>query len=174
MQDIQNTATWPTTFGSICVVVGGLTLFGSCLSLSGMAEIEQLHTAIPFGEGEIGDALRGQLQETAPMSWVATLLSCLNILFSIVLTIAGMGLLQHAPKARVALLWWAGLYILLNIVGVIIHWVPRWELVQEHAEVQGMFLAQLVISTPLYLILPVFLLFFLNKNRIRSEVESWR
>lgn len=139
-----------------------------------MAEIEQLHTAIPFGEGEIGNALRTQLQETAPISWVSTLLSCLNILFSIVLTITGMALLQHVPRARVTLLWWAGLYIILNIGGVIVHWVPRWRLVQEHAEVKGMFLAQLMISTPLYLILPVFLLFFLNKNRIRSEVESWR
>ena len=39
------------------VFLGGLSLFGSCLSLLGMSEIEQLHTAIPFGKGELDESL---------------------------------------------------------------------------------------------------------------------
>jgi hypothetical protein len=60
------------------------------------------------------------------------------------------------------------------IGGVIINWTPRWELVQENSEVQGMFLAQLLISMPMYLILPIFLLIFLNKKQIQSEITTWR
>ena len=55
--DQQNTTMWPTTFGALCIVVGGLSLFGGCLALSGMSEIEQLHTAIPFGRGELDEQL---------------------------------------------------------------------------------------------------------------------
>jgi len=46
--------------------------------------------------------------------------------------------------------------------------------VQQSSEVQAMFLAQIVISMPLYLILPIFLLIYLNKNQARNEVALWR
>ena len=165
---------WPTTVGAACVIVGGLSLFGGCLSLGGMAEMEQLHTAIPFGEGQLSEELRLKLQATAPNRVVTNFFSILNIIFAIALTLFGIGLLQQNPNARKRLLCWATTYIALMIGGVIINWTPRWELVQDNSEVQGMFLAQLLISMPMYLILPIFLLIFLNKKQIQSEITTWR
>jgi len=173
-QETENAITWPTTVGAVCVIVGGLSLFGACLSLSGMAEIEQLHTAIPFGDGEMNDALLGKLQATAPLQGVSNLISGLSMFFAIALTVFGLGLLQEHPCARRRLLIWSLLYIILTIGGVIINWAPRFDLIQENSEVQGMFLAQLLISMPMYLTLPVFLLVFLNKKQIRSEIATWR
>ena len=173
-QEAENTITWPTTIGAVCVIVGGLSLFGGCLSFAGMAEIEQLHTAIPFGEGELSEELRAQLQATAPNPGIANLFSGLNIFFAIALTLLGMNFIQHNPKARKKLLIWSGSYILLTIGGVIINWTPRLELVQENSEVLGMFLAQVLISMPMYLILPCFLLFYLNKKKVQSEIITWR
>ncbi len=173
-QSLQYTSTWPTTIGAVCIVVGGLSLFGGCLALSGMAEIEQLHTAIPFGDGELSEELTKQLKETEPATWIATLTSLLNIVFSVVLAGSGMALLQRAPKAKATLLIWSGLYILFILASAWANWAPRMELVSQNNEVQGMFLAQLVISMPLYLALPVFLLIFLNRKQTRYEVALWR
>ena len=44
----------------------------------------------------------------------------------------------------------------------------------QNKEVEGMFLAQIAISMPLYLALPIFLLIFLNRKQTRNEVASWR
>jgi hypothetical protein len=173
-QETENAITWPTTVGAVCIIVGGLSLFGGCLSLAGMAEMEQLHTAIPFGDGEISEELLKKLQATAPLEGVANLFSGLNILFALALTVFGMNLLQEHPKARTRLFIWSALYILLTIAGIIINWTPRLPLIQENSEVQGMFLAQLLISMPMYLILPIFLLIFLNRKQVRSEIASWR
>jgi hypothetical protein len=173
-EESVHSPTWPTTIGAVCVIVGGLSLFGGCLSLAGMAEMEQLHTAIPFGDGKISEELLLKLQATAPMQEIAILFSSLNILFAVAVTLFGMGLLQQHPKSQKALLWWSAIYICIRIAGVIINWMPRMQLVQENSEVQGMFLAQLLISMPMYLILPVFLLIFLNKKQVRSEIASWR
>jgi hypothetical protein len=173
-QDPQHSATWPTTIGAVCIVVGGLTLFGGCLALTGMAEIEQLHTAIPFGEGKLSEELAAKLKETEPAAWIASVATLLNIVLSVVLVGSGMALLQRAPKARVALLYWSVFYVLITIASAWLNWAPRMELVSQNSDVQGMFLAQLVISMPLYLALPVFLLIYLNLKQTRNEVANWR
>ena len=142
--------------------------------MTGMAEIEQLHTTIPFGEGELDDELRKQLDATAPTKWIASIASVANIVFSIFLVGAGMALLQRVPKARKSLLIWSVLYILFTICAAIINWFPRMDLVKQNSEVQGMFLAQIVISMPMYLLLPIFLLFYLNTKRVRNELNLWR
>jgi hypothetical protein len=85
-----------------------------------------------------------------------------------------MALLQRAPSARKTLLVWSVFYLLFSIASTVANWAPRMELVQQNNDVKGMFLAQLVISTPLYLALPVFLLIFLNRKRIRNEIAFWR
>ncbi len=173
-QEAENQITWPTTVGAVCVIVGGLSLFGSCLSLSGMAEIEQLYTAIPFGDGKLSEETLSKLQENAPLPGIMNLISGLKIFFAIGLTVFGMALLQEHPKARVRLLLWSVLYTTLTIAGIIINWTPQWDLIQESSEIMGMFLATLLIYMPMYLILPIFLLIFLNKKQIRSEIASWR
>ena len=171
---VQNPATWPTTVGAVCIIVGGLSLFGGCLALTGMAEIEQLHTAIPFGDGELSEELIEQLDSTAPPNWFASVTATMNIVFSIVLVGAGMALLQRSPNARVTLLAWSMLYIMFTISAAAANWAPRMELVSQNSEVLGMFLAQIAISMPLYLVLPVFLLIYLNRKQARNEVASWR
>jgi hypothetical protein len=173
-EDVQHSETWPTTIGAVSIIVGGLSLFGGCLALTGMAEMEQLHTAIPFGDGELSDELVAQLKATAPAKWILNITTIANIVFSVILTWAGMALLQRAPSARKTLLVWSVFYLLFSIASAVANWAPRMELVQQNNDVKGMFLAQLVISTPLYLALPVFLLIFLNRKRIRNEIAFWR
>jgi hypothetical protein len=170
----QNTTTWPTTFGAVCIVVGGLSFFGGCLALTSMSEIEQLHTAIPFGKGELDEQLLVELASSAPPQWVETFMSIMNIVLSVVLVGSGMAILQRAPKARTILLLWAVIHIVITITNTIVTWQPRWELVSSYPDVKGMFAAHLVIYLPMYLVLPVFLLWWLNRNHVRNEISHWR
>jgi hypothetical protein len=165
---------WPTTFGALCIVVGGLSLFGGCLALSGMSEIEQLHTAIPFGRGELDEQLIADLAASAPPQWVGTFISIANIVLSIVLAGTGMALLQRAPRSRGILLAWASVYIVITIAGTVATWMPRGDLIAASSDVKGMFLAHLVLSLPLYLALPTFLLWWLNRSHVRNEISLWR
>ena len=173
-ENVQYSQTWPTTIGAVCIVVGGLSLFGGCLAFTGITEIEQLHTAIPFGEGELSEELVAQLKATEPAKWIMHVITFANILFSIILVGAGMALLQRGLKARKILLLWSFFYTIFSIASAIAIWTPRMELVSQNQEVKGMFLAQLVISTPLYLGLPVFLMIFLNRKRTKNEIALWR
>jgi hypothetical protein len=165
---------WPTTFGALCIVVGGLSLFGGCLALSGMSEMEQLHTAIPFGRGELDEQLIADLAASAPPQWVGTFISIANIVLSIVLAGTGMALLQRAPRSRGILLAWASVYIVITIAGTVVTWMPRGDLIAASSDVKGMFLAHLVLSLPLYLALPTFLLWWLNRSHVRNEILLWR
>jgi len=164
---------WPTTFGALCIVVGGLSLFGGCLALSGMSEMEQLHTAIPFGRGELDEQLIADLAASAPPQWVGTFISIANIVLSIVLAGTGMALLQRAPRSRGILLAWASVYIVITIAGTVVTWMPRGDLIAASSDVKGMFLAHLVLSLPLYLALPTFLLWWLNRSHVRNETSLW-
>ena len=172
--EAQNTTTWPSTVGGICIIVGGLSLFGGCIALTGMSEIEQLHTAIPFGKGELDEQLIADLAASASPQWVGTLISIANIVLSIVLAGTGMALLQRAPRSRRILLVWAGVYIVIMIAGTVATWMPRGDLIAVSSDVKGMFLAHLVISLPLYLALPTFLLWWLNRSHVRNEISLWR
>jgi len=174
IESIQYSETWPTTVGSVCIVVGGLSLFGGCLSLTGMSEIEQLYSAVPFGEGEMNEEIILALSVHAPPAWMTTFGSMLVILFSLALTFFGASLLQRSPGAVLKLKCWSVLYIVFTLLMVIINWVPRVSLIESESTVKGLLLAQLTISIPLYLVLPIFLLFFLNSKKVRNELLLWR
>ena len=139
-----------------------------------MSDLAQLHTAIPFGEGELSKSIVEDLAKTAPFEWLLRITTMIQIVLSLVLISQGIFLIQRVPSARKWLLWWAWLYIATSIFQVIINWYPRMELVQTNSEIQGMFLAQLLISIPLYLALPVSLLYWMNKKLIKTEVSGWR
>ena len=170
----KQTSTWPNVVGAICIVFGGLSLFGSCLGFLGMSEIEQLHTAIPFGKGELDDSFLLQLQVAGPAIWLIRLFQILSMLLSLFLLYQGMLLLQRDSRAIFCLFCWSYSSIILSILSLILNWIPRWSLIATNSEIKGMFLAHLLISLPIALLLPVFLLIFLNKRHIKTEVVQWR
>ena len=160
--------------GAVCIIVGGLSLFGGCLSFSGMSEIEQLHTAVPFGDGEMSEEVMEMLKNTAPASWVSSIASIASIVFSVLLIVFGMSLLLRNPASVSRLQWWAILYTLFTIGSAAMQWYPRLAILKENSTVEALFLAQITISLPLYLVLPIFLLVYLNTTRVKNELALWR
>ncbi|MEE2819411.1 MAG: hypothetical protein VX615_02245 [Planctomycetota bacterium] len=169
-----NQLQWVTICGAICVIVGGLMLFGGCLGLSGMDELQQLHTAIPIGEGEISDTLQLELIEHGPPMWFARLSSLIVVCFSLYLLMQGIFLIQRDPRVPKRLVLWSLCFIIFTIVVVLMNWVPRWLLVASNSEVKAMFLAQLLIAIPMQLALPVGLIIFFNKQKVKADIALWR
>ena len=165
---------WPTTFGAICIVVGGLTLFGGCLGLSGMDELQQLHTAIPFGSGEMDESLAASLATSGPPMWFTRTTQIITVLMALFLLIQGVFLLQRDRSAPSKLVLWSYAYITLSIATLVFQWVPRWLLVTTNSEAKGVFLAQLLIAMPMQLLLPAILIVFLNKKKVKAEIAGWR
>ena len=173
MNEQQWESTWPTTMGSVCVVVGGLLLFGGCLSLTGMSSFEQLHTATMLPGAEANDALMEQLAAEGPPRWVAGLAGLIRAVLSLILIGGGMGLLQRRRRSPRLLLIWSVVFIIVTITMAAVQWAPRWSLVQESVDAHGLFLAEALISMPLYLALPVIMLIVLRRASIRHETEGW-
>tara|TARA_Y100000589_G_C27043559_1_gene584198 strand:+ start:373 stop:900 length:528 start_codon:yes stop_codon:yes gene_type:complete len=165
---------WITVCGAICVIVGGLMLFGGCLGLSGMDELQQLHTAIPIGEGEISDSLQSELIEHGPPMWFSRLSNLVVVCLSLYLLIQGIFLIQRDPKVPKRLMLWSFCSIIFTIVAVLMNWVPRWLLVTSTPEVEAIFLAQLLIALPMQLALPVGLIIFFNKQKVKANIAQWR
>ena len=149
-------------------------LFGGCLGLSGMDELQQLHTAIPIGEGEISGTLQSELIEHGPPMWFARLSSLIVVCFSLYLLMQGLFLIQRDPRVPKRLVLWSRCFIIFTIVVVLMNWVPRWLLVASNSEVKAMFLAQLLIAMPMQLALPVGLIIFFNKQKVKADIALWR
>tara|TARA_Y100001968_G_C19134996_1_gene608617 strand:+ start:71 stop:598 length:528 start_codon:yes stop_codon:yes gene_type:complete len=169
-----NQLQWVTVCGAICVIVGGLMLFGGCLGLSGMDELQQLHTAIPIGDGEMSDSLQAELIEHGPPMWFARVNSICVVCFSLFLLMQGIFLIQRDPKVPRRLILWSFCFIIFTFVVVLMNWVPRWLLVASNSEVKAMFLAQLLIAMPMQLALPVGLIIFFNKQKVKADIAQWR
>ncbi len=149
-------------------------LFGGCLGLSGMDELQQLRTAIPIGKGEISDTLQAELAEYGPPMWFARISSIISVCFSLYLLMQGIFLIQRDPKVPKRLIFWSLFFISFTIVVVLMNWVPRWLLVASNSEVKAMFLAQLLIAMPMQLALPVGLIIFFNKQKVKADIAQWR
>ncbi len=173
MDERQWNSSWPTTMGAVCVVVGGLLLFGGCLSLTGMSTFAQLHTATMLPGAEANDALMEQLAAEGPPQWVAGLGGLIRLILALTLIGGGMGLLQRRRRSRVLLLIWSVVFIVVTITMAAVQWAPRWNLVQESVDARSLFLAEALISMPLYLALPVIMLIVLCREAIRHETEGW-
>ena len=149
-------------------------LFGGCLGLSGMDELQQLHTAIPIGEGEISDSLQSELIERGPPMWFSRLSNLVVVCLSLYLLMQGIFLIQRDPKVPKRLMIWSFCFIIFTILVVLMNWVPRWLLIASNSEVKAMFLAQLLIAMPMQLALPIGLIIFLNKQKVKADIAQWR
>ncbi len=149
-------------------------LFGGCLGLSGMDELQQLHTAIPIGEGEMSETLQNQLLEHGPPAWFARVSSLVTVCLSLYLLMQGIFLIQRDPRVPRRLMLWSVCFIIFTVMVVVMNWVPRWLLVASNSEIKAMFLAQLFIAMPMQLALPVGLLIFFNKQKVKANIAQWR
>jgi len=171
MEQPAATAIWPTTFGAVGVVVGGLRCYGGCVAIGGLDPISALHTATQLPGGD--DPVLAALVEEGPPVALAMAMAGIESVMAIGLILASIALIQHRRTARRLLLWWSVAALALVVVATLVAWAPRWSLVGEHDAAEAVFVAWLVIKVPLTVALPIFLLAWLRRPSIRDEMARW-
>ncbi len=178
---------WPRVLGTIAVV------FGSCGALAGLCGLASVFAMGPFTKlmEKFTPATAGEptLEQTfAAMQKFAAWNIATNIfavLVAVLLIVGGARLIKRRAKCRATILCWCGLKFVVAVITLILGYFIG----QEQSALKGSDdqQAAMVVSameqggaiviqalTFLWLIaLPVFMVIWFNRPRIRSEVARW-
>ena len=166
--------------GTIAIVFGILGALGGCLGLVMGPVMKALFEVMPT-------------QQAAGMSWMSEWQwwmltgSLLGLTLGVLLLVGGLGLQSRRGWGRRVCLGWAGLKVLLVVVNAIIQFqmaLDQAEAMKNDPNVQAMPAQFAIIMESFGMIgvivgviwgwaLPVFLLVWLSRRKIRAEVQSW-
>jgi len=106
-------------FGILNVIFGGLGLLGTCIGLGAILAITS--GLLPAPEGQSNPAFVTQ-DEDAFLYYYNIISATFALIFTIVLLVSGIGLLQHKKWGRTTGLAWAAYCVLSTIVVSVVTW----------------------------------------------------
>ena len=173
-------SSWPTAIGIIAIVAGA---FGTLGGIWG--------TIAPFLMSSMGEwfgtMAPGQPNTFAMLEGVKYYMagiSFMGMVLAILLLVGGVMLIRRRSAAAKPLVYWAIFKILYSIVACAINWFVQQEQfaqMQQNMPQQGMpqyfttvFLDVTVVISLLWLwALPVFILIWFSRRKVKSEVADW-
>lgn len=171
---------WPAIIGTIALVFGILATLGGCGGLVMMPFMEAIMEAAPNQQNPGLAGLSDWKQWTIPGS-------ILSMALGVLLVVGGSGLLRRRGWGRRVCLGWAGLKMVLVIFMATI----QYQMAIDQAEamkndpnfqalpaqfagfIQSFGMISVIISVILGWALPVFLLVWLSRRKIRDDVKTW-
>ncbi|MCH7545702.1 MAG: hypothetical protein IID30_04785 [Planctomycetes bacterium] len=171
---------WPAIIGTIALVFGILATLGGCVGLVMMPVMEAFMEAVPSQQNPALAGLSEWKQWTIPGSMAGMALGVL-------LVVGGSGLLRRRGWGRRVCLGWAGLKMVLVIYMATI----QYQIAIDQAEamkndpnfqalpaqfagfMQSFGMIGVIISVIWGWALPVFLLVWLSRRKIRDDVKTW-
>ena len=182
-------AAWPGVVGTLCTVFGGLAVFGTILvlvyyALIGLGVFEKFFGPLPE-DNPASHSMQAISDHTAVLV-AAELFKCA---LAVLLLYAGIGILRRRPAAIRPAKIWSVLKIVATIIGACIGvWIQQETL---RATFSGSAApANAPPATPLFMqsgaivsgiigiawgcALPVFLLVWFSRPRVKAEIARWR
>ncbi len=178
-------SSWPTVIGVIAIILGSLATLGGCMSLGSSAMFGLFASAMPEEQAEMMDAAK----TFAPLTMIS---AGLTMPIAIVLLIGGIGLTKRSPRSPKTCKIWAGLKMLLVVYSSIVTFLStqaQMEAMQRMLEedpnapaaMVGFFGTLMAIIGPLILVfaivwgwaLPIFMLIWFSRRKIKAEVAQW-
>jgi len=169
--------------GTIAIVFG---LCGALQGLCGVASVfamgpitQMLGKFTPATAG--GPTLESTLAVTQKFAAWAIASNIFAVLVAVLLIVGGARLIKRRAKCRGTILLWGGLKFLVAVVAVVLGYLSM----QEHASLasgpsapgsammQGVAMFSLAFSFLWLLALPVFMVVWFSRPRIRDEVAGW-
>lgn len=168
--------TWPTAIGVVGIVLASLGILGGVWSVVGWV----------FNNAFMG-AMGGQMEEFhraqrhfMPLAMTS---SVLNTLVAALLLVGSVALLKRRPRARPLLLGWAGIRLIVAAFAAVVTILMQramFEAMMESssttppAGMTNLIAAVTAVFTILWGWTPaVFVLVWMNRRSIRSEVATW-
>lgn len=171
---------WPAIIGTIALVFGILATLGGCGGLVMMPFMEAIMESVPNQQNPGLAGLSDWKQWTIPGS-------ILSMALGVLLVVGGSGLLRRRGWGRRVCLGWAGLKMVLVIFMATI----QYQIAIDQAEamkndpnfqalpaqfagfMQSFSMISVIISVIWGWALPVFLLVWLSRRKIRDDVKTW-
>ncbi|MEE8155226.1 MAG: hypothetical protein V3T53_09775 [Phycisphaerales bacterium] len=179
-------STWPTVIGVIAIIFGSLATLQGCIGLGSSAMFGLFASAMPEEQAGLMDATKS----LTPLIMIS---GGLTMAIAIVLLIGGIGLTRRSPRGPKTCRIWAGLKMLIVVYGSIIGYLvqqAQMEAMQRMLEdnpntataMPGFFGPLMAILGPLTLVfgivwgwaLPIFMLIWFSRRKIKAEVAQWR
>ena len=182
---LRGPSQWPTVIGVLAIIFGALEVLGGCVGIVSPWVMSAMVEVLPEGQS---------MGMAAMVEWgrwmVASSLAGLGI--GVLLLLGGVSLMQRRPRGRTLCLTWALLRMPAVVLGLVVGYLmQRDQLVamQEMfasdpsvpAAMSAMFgrfmQAGVLVGSVIGLLwgwaLPVFMLIWFSRGKIKTEVASW-
>ena len=178
-------SSWPMVIGVIAIILGSLATLQGCMGLGWPALAALFTSALPEEQARMMDA-------TKSLTPLMMILAGLTMAIAIVLLIGGIGLTKRSPRSPKTCRIWAGLKMLLVVYSSIVGYLvqqAQMEAMQRMLEedpntpaaMVGFFGTLMDFIGPLALVfgivwgwaLPIFMLIWFSRRKIKAEVAQW-
>jgi hypothetical protein len=167
-------SSWPGVIGTISIVFGAMAMLGGVATLFGPLLMSWIRN---IGGAETAGAFAAMDK----WEWWTYLSGALGFGVAAVLLAGGIGLVRRRPRSRGVLLTWAAMKLVLGGVASVMGAFIQWDIQSANAQsasvppgmVWGMVVVSLVIGFAWLAALPIFMLIWLTRPKIKAEIRSW-
>lgn len=185
--------TWPKTLGIVCIVIGVLGMLGNAL---GVAFTFLTGPMMDFFAKQVAQSDPGQAAQMREVDFslqsgglFGQISAAASLLWALILVVSGVMLIRRSPNARFYCMTWASVKILLLGAGLAVGllvtqpgWIAHLKELAPTNDFAAMQLRQAegaigpviaLVMTAVFALLPLFVLFWCMRGRIKSEMRSW-
>ena len=178
-------SSWPMVIGIIAIIFGSLATLQGCMGLGWPALAALFTSALPEEQAGMMDATKS----LTPLMMIS---AGLTMAIAIVLLIGGIGLTKRSPRSPKTCRIWAGLKMLLVVYSSIIGFLVQQaqmeamrRMLEEDpnapAAMLGVFGTVMAVIGPAIFVfaivwgwaLPVFMLIWFSRRKIKAEIAHW-
>jgi len=176
-------SSWPLALGIVAIIFGGGGLLVGCFGAAGLLFMDKVVELVEDSPG-MTELTTASLQAATQHKGLQLGLTGLGLILSLMLLLAGIGMLSRKRSSRTLSLAWSAMKMLFVPVHAgVAYYVgaPQLEAMQQDPNmaqlpqgfIQGALIGQTVFMVAWGWALPVFLLIWLNRAKIRAEVAAW-
>ena len=173
----EQPSSWPKVIGIICVVLGGLGILGAASSALGPAISNFFASMMPDDQANVMEVTK----EYQPWTMIIALLQGI---LAVLLLAGGIGLLQRRRWGIAVSMVWAVLRMLLVVASAILSYDVVIKTIEAMSQQSGApalsdeFAEVVAIVGAVFTLLwgwalPVFLLIWFTRGRIKAETAAW-
>jgi hypothetical protein len=185
--------TWPKTLGIVCIVIGILGMLGNGLAVAFTILTGPM---MDFFAKQVAQSDPGQAAQMREVDFslqsgglFGQISAVASLLWALILVVSGVMLIRRSRNARFYCMTWASVKILLLGAGLAVGllvtqpgWIAHLEELAPTNDFAAMQLRQAqgaigpalgFIMTAVFASLPLFVLLWCMRGRIRSEMRSW-
>ena len=182
----EHRSSWPNVIGIIAIVFGSMAALGSCFAIGALLFLDQYADIMnsfqaQAGQGEAWEEMVA-IMDARQLIFLA--LGFLALFLAGLLLAGGIALIRRRPSARGLLLGWSLAKMAMAVTEAWAEWPLTKASYRAQAANENMpegfrtameSIAPVVASCTFlwYAALPVFLLIWFNRGKVRSEMSSW-